>query len=137
MFFTKFVCRFDQLEQAKSRHLQRVDSLRDEYTVHFASEQAYNLGRSNLTFDLLFPEIDCFCDSVTEEVKEKYSAFQFITIVDLPDIADKDEDWNFHRSVSDTLEIDFEEGVPAKFPSRTRGIVVSPTGRLTEKCIYQ
>ncbi|GAB3947944.1 hypothetical protein [Corynebacterium tapiri] len=134
-FFTKFVCRYDQLDEAKARHQRCVDVLREKNTVHFSSEQAYQAGHSEPTFKLLLSEIVPPSEGITPEEEEEYSVFFFVTVVDVPYASDEDDDEV--RIVSAKLEIDFEEGVPAKFPSRTRGIRVSQTGHEIEGCIYQ
>ncbi|ACR16852.1 hypothetical protein I6J22_06215 [Corynebacterium kroppenstedtii] len=138
-FFTKFVCRYDDLDQAKARHQRCVDALRITNTVHFSSEDAYQAGHTEPTFRLLLTEIIPPGKEITpekkKEYKEEYSVFVFVTIVDIPNTPDSDGDEV--RIVGEKLEIDFEEGLPARFPSRTRGIRVSRTGNEINGCIYQ
>ncbi|GAB3947579.1 hypothetical protein [Corynebacterium tapiri] len=134
-FLTKFVCRYDQLDEAKARHQRCVDVLREKNTVYFSSEQAYQAGQVEPTFKLLLSEIIPPGDNLTPAEEEEYSVFFFVTIVDVPNGPDAADDEV--RFVSAKLEIDFESGVPAKFPSRTRGIRVSQTGHELEGCIYQ
>ncbi|MBV7282280.1 hypothetical protein [Corynebacterium sp. TAE3-ERU30] len=134
-FFTTFVCRYDQLNEAKQRHQYCTDKVREKYNVHFSSEQAYQQGQSNLLFDLLLLEIVGNDTELSLKEKENYSSFSFVTVVDIPCEDDSYEDE--FRSICDLLEIDLEEGFPAKFPSRTRGILVSPGGREFKECDYQ
>ena len=134
-FFTTFVCEFDLLDEAKMRHQRCVDVLREQYHVHFSSEQAYNAGPSEPIFSLLLSEIVGHELNISEGEKDKYSTFVFVTVVDVP-YSPKGENDEMYK-VSRMLEIDFEEGFPAKFPSRTRGIMVSSSGHEREGCIFQ
>ncbi|PFG28039.1 Uncharacterised protein [Corynebacterium renale] len=134
-FLTVFVCRYDQLDQAKARHQRCVDVLRETNTVHFSSEQAYNNGHSEPIFGLLLSEIIPPGEKINSDEEQKYSAFTFITIVDVPHTPDTEYDSVY--VVGQKLQIDFEEGIPARFPSRTRGIIVSRTGHEIDGCICQ
>ena len=132
-FLTKFVCRYDQLDEAKQRHQQCVDGLRDRYHVHFSSEQALNFGHSEPLFTLLLVEITGNDVKLPPQEEDEYSLFCFVTVIDVPDSEDNGE-W---YAIAELLQIDFEEGFPGIFPSRTRGIMVSPGGHELEGCIYQ
>lgn len=134
-FFTKFVCRYDQLDEAKARHQRCVDVVREKNRVHFSSEQAYQAGHSEPTFELLLSEIIPPSEKLSPEDEAEYSVFFFVTVADVP--CDPNEVDDAVRLLSAKLEIDFESGIPAKFPSRTRGIRVSETGHEIEQCIYQ
>ena len=107
-FFTKFVCRYDDLDQAKARHQRCVDALRITNTVHFSSEDAYQAGHTEPTFRLLLTEIIPPGKEITpekkKEYKEEYSVFVFVTIVDIPNTPDSDGDKV--RIVGEKLEID-------------------------------
>lgn len=135
--FTEFVCRFDQLDEAKRRHQQVIEDLKKDYHVHFSSEQASHIGSTcllfqNLIVEIIFPETIEECQNLDD-----YSAFSFVTIVDVPwgDKLSDDEEYEIAK-VCQRLEIDFEEGIPAVFPSRTHGIVVSASGHEINGCIY-
>ncbi|QPK79216.1 hypothetical protein G7Y31_00295 [Corynebacterium lizhenjunii] len=134
-FFTEFVCRYDQLHEAKQRHQKCVDGLREKYHVHFASEQARQQGAKEPLFSLLLAEIFGNNVDISPQVREEYSTFCFVTVVDVPHDPEAEEDE--FRIVADLLEIDFEPGFPAKFPSRARGIIVSPGGHEIKGCEYQ
>ncbi|SER71485.1 hypothetical protein CCYS_02385 [Corynebacterium cystitidis DSM 20524] len=133
-YFTEFVCRYEQLDEAKERHQRCVDVLREDYTVHFSSEQAFQKGQSEPLFGLLLSEIVLPEQELSDEEKDEYSTFCFVTVVDVPHTPRDDDEF---RKVGGRLEIDWEPGIPAKFPSRTRGIIVSATVHEIEGCIYQ
>lgn len=131
-FFTEFVCRNDQLEEAKKRHQKCVDKLRSKYKIHFSSEQAYNAGHQEWYFSLLLKEILISESERNAANLDDYNLFHFVTAIEIFD--EKEDDFD---TIVDTLEIDFEPGIPAKFPSRTRGILISKTGHEVDGCIYQ
>ncbi|MEJ5928466.1 hypothetical protein WG915_07535 [Corynebacterium sp. H128] len=131
-FFTKFVCKRDQLVDAKKRHRRCAEVLNEDHDVLFQSEQAHDLGKSEPLFSLLLSEIVGSETNLSEAEKDEYSLFCFVAIVN---VLEKDDDEV--RKVSLRLEIDFEEDFPARFPSRTRGIIISPDGKLTDSCISQ
>lgn len=134
-FLTRFVCRYEDLNEAKARHQRCVDTLRPEHKVHFCSEQAFQLGQSEPIFTNLVSEI-LYDREPSDEELEDYSVFCFATVVDVAE-QDSVRDEDPVLLVARTLEIDFEEGLPAKFPSRTRGIRVSQSGREIDGCEYQ
>ena len=43
-YITKFLCRYDSLNEAKKRYQERVDAVREKYEVVLASEQASATG---------------------------------------------------------------------------------------------
>ena len=123
------------MDEAKTRHQRCVDTLRSEHKVHFCSERAFQLGQSEPIFTNLVSEISYDSEPSEDEV-EDYSVFCFATV---DDVAEQHsvEDEDPVLLVAQTLEIDFEEGLPAKFPSRTRGIRMSQSGREIDRCDYQ
>lgn len=131
-FVTNFVTSFDSLPAAKVRYLGRVGELRKEFSVKLVSEQALTLGQSQPIFDLLLDEIIGFGEGLSESEKADHAVFLFVTTVELPRY-----DPDLVRDVSERLEIDFEDEFPAKFPSRTRAIMMSASGSETKGCGYQ
>lgn len=93
------------------------------------------MGDGESIFSLLLSEIVGNDAQLSDEELEEYSTFCFVTVMDVPYDPETFEDEI--RKISIRLEIDFEEGFPARFPSRTRGIMVSPTGSECEGCVYQ
>ena len=131
------------MDEAKTRHQRCVDTLRSEHKVHFCSERAFQLGQSEPIFTNLVSEIsydsepsEDYDSEPSEDKVEDYSVFCFATV---DDVAEQHsvEDEDPVLLVAQTLEIDFEEGLPAKFPSRTRGIRMSQSGREIDRCDYQ
>lgn len=131
-YITKFVCSFDSLRAAKERYQKCVDKVRETHAVLLASEQTYNLGQSEPIFGLLLDEIIGFGEGVSESEREKYSVFIFNTIVLVPEGSEEAV-----VRIAAKLELDREDEVPAVFPSRTRSIMMSESGRLTSECISQ
>lgn len=134
-FITSFVCRYHDLPLAKPRHQRCVDVLREDYTVHFSSEQAYIAGHNEPSFTHMISQIIGSDQEITPEVKENFACFYFATFVDVPYDPDtgKDDAWK----ICIRLNIDFESEPPARFPSQTKGIIVSETGRELKGCTWQ
>lgn len=130
-YLTKFVCHYEDLKEAKIRYQKVTDSVREKHSILFSSEQAYALGHSEPTFTLLLDEIESFGDPFTDSEKENYAVFLLVTIVKVDNMDDETL-----RDISSSLEIDWDE-FPAKFPSRTRAIRVSESGKETTECIVQ
>ena len=128
-----FVCRFDALPAAKRRYLERLRETRKKYEVVLASEQVYNLGQSDMLFELLLKEIVAFGEPLSEEEKEEYSTFMVNTIVSVPKNDNDDAAWE----LIDLLEMDYADEFPAVFPSHTRVITMSPTGQETPGFTFQ
>ena len=84
-YITKFLCRYDSLNEAKKRYQERVEAVREKYEVVLASEQAYSMGHSQLILDLLLPQAFGHGETLTEEELEEYAVFIFTTIVTVPE----------------------------------------------------
>lgn len=134
-FITSFVCRYDDLPQAKSRHQRCVDVLRDDYRVRFSSEQAYNAGSDGDSFRRMVSQIIGSDQAITPEVEDQFACFYFATFVDVPYDPDTGEDDAWKICIR--LNIDFESEPPARFPSQTKGIIVSETGRELKGCTWK
>lgn len=133
-YITKFLCRYDSLNEAKKRYQERVDAVREKYEVVLASEQAYSMGHSQPILDLLLPQAFGYGKTLTEEELEEYAVFIFTTIVTVPE----DEEGDSVREAAILLELsDSYDECPELFPSRTRGIIVTPSGRESSQCIDQ
>ena len=129
-FITRFVCLFDDLKSAKQCYQERLDEVRKQYEVVLASEAAFDLGQENLIFKLLLEEITGHGVSLSKEEEEKYSAFIFTTIINLPKAISDDE----FLELIDLLELDYADKFPITIPSRTRAIAMSPSGEEDQEC---
>lgn len=139
-YITKFVCAFDSLPTAKNKYQEAVERVRESHNVLLASEQAYNAGQTEPIFTLLLDEIVGFGEKLSEEEKENYSMFIFTTIVEVPKNEEYDEQGDGEHPVvqiAAKIELDAEDDFPSVFPSRTRPILMSETGRETSDCIFQ
>lgn len=135
-YVTQFVCRFDQLNEAKGRYLQAVAKVKEKYEVLLVSEQAYVTDNESILFENLIMEIECFDPPFNAEKREEYSAFLFTTIVLVPE-GEGDDDAEHAREVADLLDLDREDEFPAVVPSRTRLLLMSATGEESDECLYQ
>lgn len=132
-YLTFFVCRWDQLDEAKKRYQIRVDALRGtEHEVLFATEQAYINGNSDLLFDLLIEEIVGRDVHLSDEEKDEYSMFIFPTVIRVAELHD-----DIIRELAADLEIDYQNDFPARFPSRTRSVLMTESGHEYKGCIAQ
>lgn len=132
-YLTFFVCRWDQLDEAKERYQNQVDALRDtDHEIIFSSEQAYNTDDSGTMFNLLLEEIVGRDVELSAEERDKYSLFIFPTVIRVEEIHD-----DIIRELADALEIDYQDDFPARFPSRTRSVLMSESGREVDGCIAQ
>ncbi|MFI5504693.1 Uncharacterised protein [Corynebacterium kutscheri] len=135
-FITKFLSAHDSLPAAKRKYQEAVERVRESYNVLLASEQAYMEGSPEPLFTLLTDEIVGFGDKLTDVEKENYALFIFTTIVEVPE-AEEDQEEDPIRDVAAKLELDAEDPFPSVFPSRTRSIWVSESGRESSHCISQ
>ncbi|ALP48878.1 hypothetical protein P9K31_14200 [Corynebacterium glutamicum] len=139
-YITKFVSAYDSLPAAKQKYQEAVDRVRESHNVLLASEQAHNAGQTEPIFSLLLDEIVGFGEKLSEEEKENYSIFIFTTIVEVPENEEYEEKGDEEHPVvqiAAKIELDAEDDFPSVFPSRTRPIWMSETGRETSDCIFQ
>ncbi len=135
-FITKFVCAFDSLAAAKAKYQEAVDRVRKTHRVFLASEQAYHVGQTEPIFTLLLDETVGFGEKLSTTEKENYSVFIFTTIVEVSNIEDGCEEDRL-RDIAAKLELDAEDPFPSVFPSRTRLIRMSETGRESPDCSFR
>ena len=135
-YITKFVCAFDSLPTAKNKYQEAVERVRESHNVLLASEQAYLVGQTEPIFSLLIDEVVGFGEKLSDWEKENYSVFIFTTIVEVPDNAEDDEE-DPVMQIAAKLELDAEDDFPSTFPSRTRLIWMSESGRESPNCISQ
>ncbi|WPF68420.1 hypothetical protein [Corynebacterium sp. 21KM1197] len=113
---TEFVCKYDDLEDAKKRHDRCVEVLGEDYNIVAFSSRAYDVGRGGQRFSSLLSRVIVPGSALSGNPDSQYSLFHFVTIVtDLKCVDDI-------PLVSRRLEIDFEENFPARFPSLTTGV---------------
>ncbi|MBK4162897.1 hypothetical protein [Corynebacterium macginleyi] len=135
-YITKFVCAFDSLPKAKNKYQEAVDRVRQSHNVLLASEQAYLVGQTEPIFSLLIDEIVGFGEKLSDSEKENYSVFIFTTIVEVPE-NEEDDKKDPVMQIAAELELDADDVFPSTFPSRTRLIWMSESGRESSNCIIQ
>lgn len=135
-YVTQFVCRFDQLNEAKGRYLKAVAKVKEKYEVPLVSEQAYIADGNGTLFENLIMEIESFDPPFSGEKRQEYSAFLFTTIVLVPEDDGANEETPA-REVMHLLDLEPEAVFPAVAPSRTSLMLMSPTGDESEECVYE
>lgn len=135
-YITKFVCPFESLPKAKEKYQEAVERVRQSHKVLLASEQAYLLGQTEPIFSLLIDEIVGFGEKLSDSEKENYSVFIFTTIVEVPE-KEEDDKKDPVMQIAAKLELDAEDDFPSTFPSRTRLIWMSESGKESSNCIIQ
>ena len=123
-YYTIFVTQYGLLHAAKRRYHERITEVRRDYDVVLVAEHAYQLSTPPLFAELIASHPEPTCR------EEEYATFVFTAIITIPN------DTNPHM-VAHLLELDYTDGSSPTFPSRTRGIIVTPSGRESSQCIDQ
>ncbi|RAV33924.1 hypothetical protein [Corynebacterium heidelbergense] len=150
-FFTDFVCAYNDLQQAKVRHMGAIDGVRHLYFTEDAdnrtefseivlcSEQALHQGHNQPFFDEMFSRIVDTNEDVSWDDKGAYANFCFMAVINIPALNQYRKEKHIEKLAS-MLALEFEDPEdpkPVRFPSKTRAIRVSKDAREIPGCSYQ
>lgn len=125
-FITTFLCSDDDLDAAKRRYVDCLDSVGQKATVLLASEQAVCQSRdpSNSKFRFLITEIKPWEQFTAEELSQ-YGVYEMVTIVAVPPTVDSDELFSYQE----LFDMDWDADWPVRFPCTFRWFRMSSSGR--------